>query len=373
MHTRPVWMEIDIDNLAFNCREVRKLVPQNVMLMGIVKDNAQGHGAARILRTMLENGINWFGVATLSEALQLRKADRHVPILILGYTPDYNAKEVIENDISQTVYSYDQAYKFSAEAKKIGKQGKLHIKLDTGMHRIGMKIEDETISTIINISKLPNVFVEGIFTHFAVADEDREYTCRQAEKFRYICDGLENAGLEIPIKHVSNSAAIMRYPEYSFDMVRPGRILFGYCLADEAEKNNIRLKKVMTLKTEVCHVKEINAGDGISYGLEYKAIKKSKIATLPIGYGDGFQGTGKIQILIKGHKVNVVGKITMDMCMVDVTGLDVKTGDEVIICAEDGVDFMTLDILMWASQRISREYYKDGNIIHTDDYVLTLS
>ena len=371
MHMRPVWMEIDIDNLAFNCREVRKLVPQNVMLMGIVKDNAQGHGAARIGQTMLENGINWFGVATLSEALQLRKTDRHVPILILGYTPDYNAQGVIQNDISQAIYSYEQAYMFSTEAQKIGKQVKFHIKLDTGMNRIGMKIEDKTISTIISISKLPNVFLEGIFTHFAVADEDREYTYRQVEKFKYICDSLKAAGLEIPIKHVSNSAAIMRYPEYSFAMVRPGRILFGYCLSDESAKNNIQLKKVMTLKTEVCHVKEINAGDGVSYGLEYKASKKSKIATLPIGYGDGFTGTGKIQILIKGQRVHVVGKITMDMCMVDVTDLDVRTGDEVLICGEDGVDFMTLEILMWTSPRIPREYCKNGKCINTDDYILT--
>lgn len=366
-------MEIDIDNLAFNCREVRKLVPQNVMLMGIVKDNAQGHGAARIGQTMLENGIDQFGVATLSEALQLRKIYKQVPILILGYTPDYNAEGVIQNDITQTIYSYDQAYWFSAKAREIGKQVKFHIKLDTGMHRIGMKIEDETISTIIHISKLPNVFVEGIFTHFAVADEDREYTFRQVEKFKYICDGLKAAGLEIPVKHVSNSAAIMRYPEYSFDMVRPGRVLFGYCLPDEAARNNIWLKKVMTLKTEVCHVKEINAGDGISYGLEYTASRGSRIATLPIGYGDGFQGTGKIQILIKGQKVRVVGKITMDMCMVDVTSLDVKAGDEVLICGEDGVDFMTLEILMWTGSRIPREYYKNGKLIYTDDYILSFS
>ncbi|HWR62400.1 MAG TPA: alanine racemase, partial [Clostridia bacterium] len=224
--------------------------------------------------------------------------------------------------------------------------------------------------TIIKISKLSNVLLEGIFTHFAVADENRDYTGNQVKKFKYVCDGLKAAGLEIPVKHAANSASIMNFPEYSFDMVRPGRILYGYCLPNEAAKNNIQLKKVMTLKTEVCQVKEINPGDGISYGLEYKAKKKSKIATLPIGYGDGFTGTGKIQILINGEKVQVVGRITMDMCMVDVTGLEVGIGDEVLICGEPGVDFMTLEILMWISQRIPREYYRDGKLIYTDDYTL---
>lgn len=373
MHKRPVWMEIDIDSLAFNCREIRKLVPSNVLLMGIVKDNAQGHGAVRIVQTMLENGVNQFGVATLSEALQLRRTYKDVPILILGYTPDYSAEGVIENDITQTIYSYDQAFVFSSKAQQMKKQVKFHIKLDTGMHRIGMKADDETIATIVRICNLHNVYVEGIFTHLAVADEDPEYTHKQVEKFRYVCDGLKAAGFEVPIKHVSNSAAIMSFPEYSFDMVRPGRILYGYCLPQEAVKNNIQLKRVMTLKTEICHIKEINPGDGISYGLEYKASRKSKIATLPIGYGDGFTGTGKIQILVNGKRVQVVGRITMDMCMVDVTGLDVTVGDEVVICSEEGVDFMTLEILMWVSSRIPREYYKDGKVIYTDDYILSLN
>ncbi len=370
IHSRPVWMEINLDSLAYNCREVKKLVGPNTLLMGIVKANAEGHGAVRIGKTLLENGIDRFGVATLSEAIQLRKVYKNIPILILGYTPQYNAEKVIQYDIIQTIYSYELAKIFSEKAQKLHKQVIFHIKLDTGMNRIGMKAEKETIKEIVKICRLPNVFVEGIFTHFAVADEDKAFTFKQVEKFKYICNSLEMLGINIPIKHVSNSAAIMDMPELNFDMVRPGRILYGYCLPHEASKNNIALKRVMTLKTEVCHVKEIEIGEGISYGLKYKADKTMEIATLPIGYGDGFTGTGKVLVLIKNKVVSVVGRITMDMCMVDVTGLDVNVGDEVIICGEEWEDFMTLDILMWTSTRIPREYIKNGEVIYSDDYIL---
>lgn len=369
-HSRPVWMEINLDNLAYNCRQVKRIVSSNTLLMGIIKANAQGHGAVRIGKTLIENGIDRFGVATLSEAIQLRKVYNNIPILILGYTPAYNAEDVINNDITQTIYSYELAESFSNKAQQLGKQVKFHIKIDTGMNRIGFKIGPETIDTIIKISHLPNIIIEGIFTHFAVADEDEAFTIEQYKKFKYICDSLEKSGIDIPIKHVSNSAAIMTMPELNLDMVRPGRILYGYCLQHEAIRNNIQLKKVMTLKTEICHVKEINAGEGISYGLKYKADKTKKIATLPIGYGDGFTGAGKVLVLVNGKSVPVVGRITMDMCMVDVTEHDVSVEDEVIICGEEWEDFMTLEILMWMSSRIPREYIKDGKIIYKDDYIL---
>lgn len=355
-HSRPTWMEINLGNLAYNCKKVKKLIKPGTLLMGIVKGNAQGHGAVITGKVMLENGIDRFGVATLSEAIELRKAYKDVPILILGYTPKYQAKEVIENDITQTIYSYDLAKAFSEEAQSLCKTAVFHIKLDTGMNRIGLKANDDAVEEIIKISKLPNVLIEGIFTHFAVADEDRKFTLRQAEKFNYVVKSLKAKGLEIPIKHVSNSAAIMDMPELNYDMVRAGRILFGYCLKHEAEKNNISLRRVMTLFTEVCHVKEIEAGEGISYGFKYRTERKTKVATLPIGYGDGFTGTGNILIMINGHAVKVIGKITMDMTMVDVTGLDVSVGDKVEICPEKWEDFMTLDILMWVSPRIPREY-----------------
>lgn len=369
IHSRPVWMEINLDKLAYNCREVKKLVKPDTLLMGVVKGNAEGHGAVKIGNILIENGIDRFGVATLSEAIQLRKIYKDMPILILGYTPEYKAEEVITNDITQTIYSYELAKIYSQKAQELKKQVKFHIKLDTGMNRIGIRIGQETINTIVEICNLPNVFVEGIFTHFAVADEDKAFTYKQFEKFKHVCDGLEKLGIDIPIKHVSNSAAIMDMPELNLDMVRPGRILYGYCLPHEASKNNIMLKKVMELKTEICHVKKIEAGEGVSYGLKYKADNTKKIATLPIGYGDGFTGTGKVLILIKGKAVPVVGRITMDMCMVDVTELDVHVGDEVIICGEEWEDFMTLEILMWISMRIPREYIIDGKVIWKDDFL----
>jgi len=383
-HTRPAWMEVDLDNLAYNCREVKKLFNHKTLIMAVIKANGEGHGAVRMGETLLENGVDRFGVATLSEAIQLRRAFKNVPILVLGYTPRYSAADVINYDITQTIFSYDDAQALSSKAMEIGREARIHIKLDTGMNRIGMKIEEKTIETIKNISTLPNIFIEGIFTHFAVSDEDKDFTYKQVERFKYICDGLESLGLKIPIKHVSNSAAVMEFPEFNFDMVRPGRVLYGYCSSRESEKNNIVLKKVMSMKAEICQVKEVETGEGISYGLTYKTSRKSKIATLPLGYGDGFTGLGDARVLIKGKEVPVVGRITMDMSMVDVTGLDVNSGDEAIIFGSDGenslwleeyapkIGILSIGILLWSSPRVPREYIKGGEVICIDDYILNL-
>lgn len=384
---RPVWVEINLDKLAHNMREVKRVVKPGTLVTAVIKADGYGHGAVQIGKTLLENGADRFAVATLSEAIQLRKNYKDVPILILGYTPDESAEDVIRFNITQTVYSYDQARVFSEKAQKLCKTVSLHIKIDTGMSRLGMQADEETIEQIKKISKLPNVFIEGIFTHFAVADEkDKNFTYEQVKKFNYVCDSLEKEGVKIPIKHVSNSAAIIDLPDFNYNMVRAGIMLYGLYPSDEVNKGNINLKEVMSLKARVSHVKELEAGRGISYGLIYKTNKKSKIATLPLGYADGFTRllTGKAQAIVKGKKVSVVGRICMDQCMIDVTGLDVNRGDEVILFGSDDENTISIDdlanklgtinyeIVCMISKRVPRLYVKNGKIVEKIDYVLKL-
>ncbi|RKD25327.1 alanine racemase [Caminicella sporogenes DSM 14501] len=384
---RPVWVEVNLDNLAHNIREVKKIIKPGVLVTAVLKADAYGHGASYIGQTLLENGADRFAVATLSEAIQLRKKYKDVPILILGYTPNESAEDVIRFNIIQTIYSYKQAKFFSDKAKELGKTVMLHVKIDTGMNRLGFQPSEKSIEEIKKIVNLPNIFIEGIFTHFAVADEeDKEFTYEQVKKFNYVVDELEKEGIKIPIKHVSNSAAIIDLPELNYDMVRAGIMLYGLYPSNEVNKKRVNLKPVMSLKTRVAHVKDVKAGIGISYGLIYKTDKESRIATLPIGYADGFTRmlTGKAQVLVKGNKVPVVGRICMDQCMIDVTGLDVKVGDEIIIFGSDGGDSISVDdiakklgtinyeVVCMISKRVPRVYIKDKKIAKKVDYVLNL-
>lgn len=384
---RPVWAEINLDNLAHNIREVKRVVRPDTIITAVIKADGYGHGAVQIGKTLLENGADRFAVATLSEAIQLRKVYQDTPILILGYTPNESAEEVIKFNIIQTVYTYEQAQYFSKKAQKMKKTITLHIKIDTGMSRIGMQVKEETIETIGKIIKLPNVFVEGIFTHFAVADEkDKCFTNKQAEKFDYICKGLENIGVDIPIKHISNSAGIIDLPNMNYDMVRPGIMLYGLYPSDDVNKDKVDLRQVMTLKSRISHVKEVEEGRGVSYGLIYKTKQRTKIATIPIGYADGYTRllTKKAEVLVKGKRVPVVGRICMDQCMIDVGNLDVKVGDEVILFGNDGENSITIDeiakklgtinyeIVCMISKRIPRIYIKNNRISSITDYVLNL-
>ncbi|MDK2918512.1 MAG: alanine racemase [Candidatus Petromonas sp.] len=384
---RPVWAEINLDNLAHNIREVKRVVKPDILITAVIKADGYGHGAVQIGKTLLKNGADRFAVATLSEAIQLRKSYSDVPILILGYTPIESAEEVIKFNIIQTIYTYDQAEAFSKKAEKMSKIAKLHIKIDTGMSRLGMRVEDKTIAKIKKIADLPNVFVEGIFTHFAVADEeDKSFTHRQIERFNYICEGLQKQGVNIPIKHVSNSAAIIDLPEVNLDMVRAGIILYGLYPSNEVNKDSVKLKQVMSLKARISHVKELEEGRGVSYGLIYTTDKKTRIATLPIGYADGYTRmlTGKAEVLVKGKKVPVVGRICMDQCMIDVTGIDVERGDEVVLFGSDGENSISIDevakklgtinyeVVCMISKRVPRVYVEKGKVVKVSDYVLNL-
>ncbi|NLY68032.1 MAG: alanine racemase [Tissierellia bacterium] len=381
---RPVWAEINLDNLAHNMREVKRTVKEGTLITAVVKANAYGHGSIYAAKTFLENGADRLAVATLSEAIELRKAGIDVPILILGYTPTSQYPLVIEHDITQAIYNLESARAFSQAAEKLNKTGLLHIKIDSGMGRIGFLPTDEAINDIIEISKLANIKVEGIFTHFATADEkDKRYTNLQYDRFMSVINKLEEKGLSIPIKHVANSAAIIDLPDFNLNMVRAGIMLYGYYPSEEVYKDRVNLIPAMSLKARVSHIKRVPKNTGISYGQIFVTERESKIATIPIGYADGFTRmlSSKVEVSVKGKKVPVVGRICMDQCMLDVTEIDdLNIGDEVVIFgyekgslnADDIANMLgtiSYEILCMVSRRVPRVYVQGGKIIAVDDYL----
>lgn len=386
--SRPVWVEINLDNLAHNIREVRRVTNKNSKVTAVIKADGYGHGAVAIAETLLENGADRFAVATLSEAVQLKTFFPNIETMVLGYTPENLTEYIIKYNIIQTIYTLDQAKEFSRVAVSLDKKIVVHIKLDTGMNRLGMVYSDETIDTILEISKLDGLVIEGIFTHFATADEiDKEYTKEQVEKYKYIVNNLEQRGLNIPIKHVSNSAAIIDLPEFNFDMVRAGIMLYGLYPSKNVNHETVNLKEVMCLKAKISQVKKLNAGSGVSYGLKYKCDKESLVATLPIGYADGYTRmlSGKAKVMVNGLITPVIGNICMDQCIIDVTSFDVKIGDEVVLFGGNNAKGISIDsvaellntinyeIVCMVDKRVPRLYIKDNKEVYFKDYVLILS
>jgi len=377
---RSVWAEINLDNLAHNMREIRRLTDKNAMVTAVIKADGYGHGAKHIVETLLENGADRFAVAVLDEALDLRGFGIGKPILIMGYTQPERAREVVENDIEQAVYTYEVAKAISDESVKQNKKAKIHIKIDTGMGRIGLRPEEKVVDFVKKISKLPNIIIEGIFTHFAIADDaDKDYTYKQFEKFNWTINKLKEAGIKINIRHCANSATIIDLPDMHLDMVRAGIILYGLAPSFDVMLDRIDLKQVMSLKACISHVKEIEADESVSYGRKYIAAKKSKIASLPLGYADGYTRmlSGKAEALVKGVRVPIAGRICMDQCMIDVTGIDdVNVGDEVVLFGEQMGAFISIDelaekldtinyeIVCMISKRVPRVYTKNGKVVN---------
>lgn len=383
---RPAWAEIDLDNLAHNMREVRRIVREDISVMAVVKANAYGHGSIETSKVFLKNGACYLAVATLGEAIELRRAGINAPILILGYIKNSQHHIAVEEDITETIYNMESAKFLSDAAVKLKRKAKVHIKIDSGMGRIGFRPDEKSIEEIVNIAKLPNIEVEGIFTHFAKADElDKTFTIEQYEKFQWIIKELENKGLNIPIKHASNSAAIIDLPEYNLNMVRGGIMLYGLYPSDEVIKEEVKLKPAMTLKAEISNIKVVPKGTGISYGQIFVTERESKIATIPIGYADGFTRllTSKSEVAIKGQRVPVVGKICMDQSMIDVTDVEnVHIGDEVILFGDGSfgsphidevaktLGTISYEVLCMVGRRVPRVYVKDKEIVKIVDYLL---
>lgn len=380
------WAEVDLDAIAHNMREIRKITNPDSQIMAVVKADAYGHGFMEVTKTLLENGADRLAIAVLQEGKQLRSRGVTVPILLLGAAMENDIEDIINFEITPNVFSYDFAKAISYEAEKKEKVTKIHIKLDTGMSRIGYVVSEENsaiIDEIVKISKLPYIEIEGIFSHFSTSDEyDESYTRLQFNRFMNVVNALEDRGVHIPIKHICNSAGIMMYPEMHLDMVRPGVILYGLYPSDEVDKSRLDLIPAMTLKSKITYVKEVEAGRGVSYGKVYITDKPTKIATVPIGYADGY--LRKIaengEMIVNGVKVPIIGRICMDQCMIDVTDVhNIERGDEVIIFGREGItmddvaswlDTINYEVSCVIGKRIPRIYTKNGTVVKVLNYLL---
>ncbi len=367
---RPVWAEINLDTIATNTKNIKKLVGDKE-LIAIVKADCYGHGAVDVVPTLLENGASRLAVAMLTEAIELRENNINAPIVILGYTPLYLGEELINYDIEQTIYDLDYAKELSKIALSLNKKAKIHIAIDTGMGRIGFLPGDDTVKTINEVYNLEGLEVIGIYSHFSTSDEkDKSYANEQLFKFKKVMADLKALGIEIPLKHISNSGAIIDMPETYLNGVRPGIILYGYYPSKEVSKDNLSVKPALTLKAKVSHVKELHKDMYISYGKTFKTNKKTIVATLPIGYGDGYPRalSENAKVIVNGKFASILGRICMDQCMIDVTDIEnIKTGDEVIILGGEGdmaeaLGTINYEILCRIKSRIPRVYIKNKEV-----------
>ncbi|HAR84955.1 MAG TPA: alanine racemase [Clostridium sp.] len=375
---RPVWAEINLDTIATNTKNIKKLIGDKE-LIAIVKADCYGHGAVDVVPTLLDNGASRLAVAMLTEAIELRENNINAPIVILGYTPLYLGEELINYDIEQTVYDLDYAKELSKIALSLNKKAKIHIAIDTGMGRIGFLPGDDTVKTINEVYNLEGLEVIGIYSHFSTSDEkDKTYANEQLFKFKKVMADLKALGIEIPLKHISNSGAIIDMPETYLNGVRPGIILYGYYPSKEVSNDNLSVKPALTLKAKVAHVKELHKDMYISYGKTFKTNKKTIVATLPIGYGDGYPRalSENAKVIVNGKFASILGRICMDQCMIDVTDIDnIKTGDEVIILGGEGdlkfnaddmaeaLGTINYEILCRIKSRIPRVYIKNKEIV----------
>lgn len=335
------WTEIDLSNLEHNYRALRAMLPQGCQFLGVVKADAYGHGAVQVARRLETLGAEYLAVACLDEALELRQARITTPILILGYTPTEWAEALLDNGITQTVYDVEMARALSDAAAAAGKTLKIHVKADTGMSRLGWLCggEDQSaaVEAIAQVCALPGLEAEGIYTHFANADGDEDYTMLQFTRFLDLLEALEGRGITFAIRHCAASAAALKFPCTHMDMVRPGVALYGHYPDPSCEGlDGPGLRPVMTLKTRVASVKTVPAGTPVSYGCTHVLDRETKLAALTIGYADGLPRlcSDRLEVLVKGGRAPIVGRICMDMCMADVTGLDVAPGDEVEVFGE---------------------------------------
>jgi alanine racemase len=354
-----IWAEIDLNAYAHNIKALRRIAHPDARLMAVVKANGYGHGAVEVAREALQNGAEWLGVARFDEAIRLRQQGLTAPILIFGYTPPDLAKQLIEFDLTPTVYSYSTAQILSANAQSIGKTIGVHIKVDSGMGRLGLlpdtlisknapsDVQDKAIREIETISKLAGLDIEGIFTHFATADSaDTSYAQKQLDIFLDFTNQLRRAGLEPPLKHAANSAALIQLPESHLDMVRPGIATYGLLPSEEMKDMQAVLKPAMTLKSKIVHLKNVPAGFNVSYGITYQTKHPTTIATVPVGYADGYNRllSSRGHMLVRGEKVPIIGRVCMDLTMLDVGTLsNVNFEDEVVIFGQQDNASITAD------------------------------
>lgn len=383
---RAVWAQIDLDAAAYNMRQIRKHVGPDVKIAAVVKANAYGHGSVELAKTFAENGADCFAVSSLDEAVELRRyAHIDKEIFILGHTDARRTEELLTYDIEPAVFNLKNAEFFSQEAQRLGKTLRVHIAVDTGMSRVGFQVNEFSVSEIKAIAALPNIEIRGMFTHFAVSDiKDKTFTREQYGHFRWMCKRMEEEGIHIALRHCCNSAAALELPEYYCDMVRPGIIMYGCEPSPDVDIKPYDLRPVMSLRCCIAHVKLIDAGATVSYGRHYTAPSRRKIATLPVGYADGYSRilSGKVDVLYHGHRVPQVGAICMDQCMIDVSGeANVHAGDEVVLFGRQGDSFIPIEeiaavcgtinyeIMCNISRRVPRVYMKNGKVVGREEYL----
>lgn len=366
-----------MDAIEHNFEEMRRNIAPDTKMIAVIKANAYGHGAVQIAHMVEKYDYIWgFATATAEEALELRKAGITRPILILGVVFEEFYPELIKNELRPAVCEFEEAEGLSREAVRQGKTAHIHLALDTGMTRIGFADIPESVEEIRKIAKLPNIEIEGMFTHFARADEyDRNPAMVQLERYLKFADLLEEAGVHLPVRHCSNSAGIIRIPEANLNIVRAGITIYGIYPSAEVEKDVVKLTPAMELKSHVTYVKDVMPGTAISYGGTFVADRPLRVATIPVGYADGYprQLSNKGWVLIHGKKAPILGRICMDQFMVDVTEIpEVSKGSEVTLIGKDGEASISMDEMgdlcgrfsyefaCDISSRVPRIYIKDG-------------
>lgn len=357
---RPAWVEVNLNNFDYNIKQIKEKAAGRE-LIGVIKADAYGHGSVKCAEVLRENGVKTFAIATLQEAITLREAGAKEEIIMLGLTPDMYADTIVDYDITPVVCDSANARAISDAAAAKGKTVSGLIAVDTGMGRIGYLADDTSyaIEDVKKIEALPNFKIKGLFSHMATADAaDKTYSKEQEAKYNAFYEALTKAGIKLPFRTFANSASIMEIPSVYFDAVRPGIILYGCYPSDEVDFNQLSIKPVMSVKATIVHLKDVPENFSVGYGRKYISTKPARIATLALGYADGYPRpySPNAKVIVNGVVCPVAGNICMDQCMVDVSAVpNVKVGDEVIVMGSDGVNSVTADDIAKATGTISYE------------------
>lgn len=375
---RPVWAEIDLDQVAHNIQEFQRITPPHTEVMAIVKADGYGHGAVEVAKAALEAGASRLAIAFLEEGIVLRRQHFTAPILLLGGSAPGTERAVLEHDLTPTIFTVESARRFAAAAAALGKIVRFHLKLDTGMGRIGAR--PEQLKEFLNrLHSFPNLALEGVFSHFSKADEkDKTYTQMQLRRYHDCLTLIQEAGFQPAFRHLANSAGTMETADAHFDLARIGISLYGFYPSDEVDHTTVDLRPVMSWKTRIAHLKMLPPGERVSYGGMFIAQRPTFVATLPLGYADGFRRrlwTKAWHVLVKGQRAPIIGKICMDMCMIDVTDIHgVALDDEVVLIGRQGTERITADQMATAletihyeitclvGKRVPRVYTKQGKV-----------
>ena len=350
---RPTWAEVNLSNLAYNLNQIKKMLAPYTKIMVVIKADAYGHGLIPIAKKLVSCGVDFFGVASIDEGIKLRKAGVRLPILILGLMLKQDIAPIFRYRLTAAVCEEELTIALNNKARMFGKPMNVHIKVDTGMGRLGVLYRDAE-QFIKKAHKLKFINIEGIFTHFALADTNKEFTLQQINLFERLIQRLNRDGINIPLMHAANSAAVFTHKLSHFNMVRPGLVIYGLYPKEDLK---INLKPVLSLKTKVIFVKRVPSGFGISYGHDYITKKETSIITLPVGYGDGYPRnlSNKAPVLIRGRRFKICGRICMDQIMVDVGDYPVKIGDEAVLIGSQGKNKISAEELARISGTIPYE------------------